>query len=281
MAEILNCKGLAAKVRTELEVRIAALKECGITPGLVVIRVGDDPASETYVRNKEKMCEKLGLLSEVLHLPESTTEAELLLRIREYNKDPRFHGILVQLPLPNHISEEAALACVAPEKDVDGISVSSLGALMRGGSGFLSCTPKGILRILDNANIPLRGKRAVVVGRSSIVGKPIALLLLQRDATVTICHSKTENLREITTQADILVAALGKPAFLDGSYIKEGAAVVDVGINRTENGLVGDVDFESAASKAAYITPVPGGVGLMTVIMLMENTVEAAERAAQ
>ena len=281
MAEILNCKALVAKVRAELEVRIAALKECGITPGLVVIRVGDDPASETYVRNKEKMCEKLGLLSEVLHLPESTTEAELLLRIGEYNKDPRFHGILVQLPLPNHISEEAALACVAPEKDVDGISVSSLGALMRGGSGFLSCTPKGILRILDNANISLRGKRAVVVGRSSIVGKPIALLLLQRDATVTICHSKTENLREITTQADILVAALGKPAFLDGSYIKEGAAVVDVGINRTENGLVGDVDFESAASKAAYITPVPGGVGLMTVIMLMENTVEAAERAAQ
>lgn len=281
MAEILNCKPLAAQVRAELETRVLALKERGVTPGLAVIRVGDDPASETYVRNKERMCQKLGLLSEVLHLPEDTSEKELLSRIDEYNQDARFHGILVQLPLPKHISEEAALARIAPEKDVDGISVSSLGALVRGGDGFLPCTPKGILRILDNAHIPLHGKQAVVVGRSSIVGKPISLLLLRRDATVTICHSRTENLREITAQADILVAAVGRPAMLDGSYVKEGAAVIDVGINRTENGLVGDVDFESAAEKAAYITPVPGGVGLMTVAMLMENTVEAAERAAR
>lgn len=278
MAQVLNCKELAAKVRGELETRIAALKERGVTPGLVVIRVGDDPASEVYVRNKERMCQKLGLLSEVLHLQESTTEAELLARIDEFNGDARYHGILVQLPLPGHISEEAALARVAPEKDVDGISVSSLGALARGGEGFLPCTPKGIMRVLDSAGIPLRGKRAVVVGRSSIVGKPIALLLLQRDATVTVCHSKTENLREITSQADVLVAAVGKPAMMDGSYVKEGAAVIDVGINRLESGLVGDMEFESASQKAGYITPVPGGVGVMTIVMLMENTVEAAEK---
>lgn len=278
MAQVLNCKELAAKVRGELETRIAALQERGVTPGLVVIRVGDDPASEVYVRNKERMCQKLGLLSEVVHLPECTTEAELLTRIDEYNNDVRFHGILVQLPLPGHISEEAALARVAPEKDVDGISVSSLGALARGGEGFLPCTPKGIMRVLDSAGIPIRGKRAVVVGRSAIVGKPIALLLLQRDATVTVCHSKTENLREIASQADILVAAVGKPEMLDGSYVKEGAAVIDVGVNRLESGLVGDMEFQSASQKAGYITPVPGGVGVMTIVMLMENTVEAAEK---
>jgi len=278
MAQILDGKALAAQVRAQLETRVAALKARGVTPGLAVILVGDDPGSQVYVRNKERMCQKLGFLSEVVHLPAETTQAELLARIAQYNGDARFHGILVQLPLPAHISEEAVLAAVAPEKDVDGISVNSLGALTRGGSGFLPCTPKGILRLLDSAGIPLRGKHAVVVGRSAIVGKPVALLLLGRDCTVTICHSKTQDLRAITRQADILVAAVGRPKLLDGSYIKEGAAVIDVGVNRLESGLCGDVDFESAAPVAGYITPVPGGVGPMTIIMLMENTVEAAEK---
>ena len=278
MAQILDGKALAARVRGELEGRVAALKARGVTPGLVVFRVGDDPASEVYVRNKARMCERLGFLSEVVHLPADTAQEDLLARIADYNADGRFHGILVQLPLPKHISEEAVLAAVAPEKDVDGISLSSLGALTRGGPGFLPCTPKGILRLLDSADIPLRGKRAVVVGRSAIVGKPVSLLLLGRDCTVTICHSKSENLRDITREADILVAAVGRPRLLDGSFVKPGAAVIDVGVNRLESGLCGDVDFESAEKAAGYITPVPGGVGPMTIIMLMENTVEAAEK---
>lgn len=278
MAQLLDGKALAAQVRAQLETRVAALAARGVTPGLVVLRVGDDPASEVYVRNKEKMCKKLGFLSEVVHLPAETTQEALLARIGDYNRDARFHGILVQLPLPAHISEEAVLAAVAPEKDVDGISVNSLGALTRGGAGFLPCTPKGILRLLDSANIPLRGKNAVVVGRSAIVGKPVSLLLLGRDCTVTICHSRTENLREVCARADILVAAVGKPRLLDGSFVKPGAAVIDVGVNRLEDGLCGDVDFASAEPVAGYLTPVPGGVGPMTIIMLMENTVEAAEK---
>ena len=278
MAQLLDGKALAAQVRAQLETRVAALAARGVTPGLVVFRVGDDPASEVYVRNKEKMCKKLGFLSEVVHLPAETTQEALLARIGDYNRDARFHGILVQLPLPAHISEETVLSSVAPEKDVDGISVNSLGALTRGGAGFLPCTPKGIVRLLDSANIPLRGKNAVVVGRSAIVGKPVSLLLLGRDCTVTICHSRTENLREVCARADILVAAVGKPRLLDGSFVKPGAAVIDVGVNRLEDGLCGDVDFASAEPVAGYLTPVPGGVGPMTIIMLMENTVEAAEK---
>ena len=281
MAILLDGKKLSASLREELKARVGALKARGVTPGLGVIRVGDDAASEVYVRNKARMCERLGMHSVVLHLPEDTTQEQLLARIDEMNGDPALHGILVQLPLPPHIRETAVLEAIAPEKDVDGFTSESLGALLKGEPGFVPCTPKGILRLMESAGISLCGKHAVVVGRSMIVGKPVSLLLLSQDATVTVCHSRTQNLRDITRQADVLVAAVGKPQLITGDFVKEGAVVIDVGINRTPDGLLGDVLFDEVQAKASAITPVPGGVGPMTIIMLMENTIEAAERAAQ
>lgn len=281
MAILLDGKKLSASLREELKARVEALKARGITPGLGVIRVGDDAASEVYVRNKARMCERLGMHSVVLHLPEDTTQEQLLARIDEMNRDPALHGILVQLPLPPHIQEDAVTARIDPKKDVDGFCSESLGALLKGEPGFVPCTPKGILRLMESAGISLRGKHAVVVGRSMIVGKPVSLLLLSQDATVTVCHSRTQNLRDITRQADVLVAAVGKPQLITGDFVKEGAVVIDVGINRTPDGLLGDVLFDEVQAKASAITPVPGGVGPMTIIMLMENTIEAAERAAQ
>ena len=281
MAIILDGKKLSRQLREELKTRVDRLRERGVTPGLSVIRVGDDAASEVYVRNKARMCERLGMYSTVLHLPESTTQEQLLAHIDAMNQDESLHGILVQLPLPSHIREDAVTARIDPKKDVDGFCSESLGALLNGEEGFVPCTPKGILRLLDSADIPLSGKRAVVVGRSMIVGKPVSLLLLSRDATVTVCHSRTKDLKAITREADVLIAAVGKPELLTGDFVKEGAVVVDVGINRTKEGIKGDVHFESVAQKAAAITPVPGGVGPMTIIMLMENTIEAAERAAR
>ena len=280
MAEILDGKQLAASLREPLAQRAAALTARGCRPGLAVIRVGDDPASEIYVRNKARMCQRLGLFSIELHLPAETSEERLFEEIDRLNQDERIHGILVQLPLPPHLDESAVAERIAPHKDVDGFGSRNLGMLLKGQPGILPCTPKGILRLLQHAGVPLLGKRAVVVGRSLIVGKPTALLLMRENATVTLCHSRTENLREHTLQADLLVSAVGRPELIDGSYIKEGAVVIDVGINRTERGLLGDVHFESATQKASLITPVPGGVGPMTIIMLMENTIEAAELAA-
>ncbi|MBQ2697935.1 MAG: bifunctional methylenetetrahydrofolate dehydrogenase/methenyltetrahydrofolate cyclohydrolase FolD [Clostridia bacterium] len=279
MPNLLNGKTLAATLRAEQKQRVETLTAKGTTPGLAVVRVGDDPASEVYVRNKAKMCQTLGIRSEVLHLPADTEERELLALIDRLNQDPAVHGILVQLPLPPHINEARVTDAIAPPKDVDGFGKESMGALLSGKEGFVPCTPKGILRLLKETGLDLAGKKAVVVGRSNIVGKPVALLLLAEHCTVTLCHSKTKDLAAVTKEADILIAAVGRPRMLGADHVKEGAVVIDVGINRLPEGLVGDVDFEAVSDKAAWITPVPGGVGPMTIAMLMENTIEAAEAA--
>lgn len=278
-AALLDGKILSEKIEESLRERIEALKNKDCNPGLCVIMVGDDPASATYVRNKEKACERLGIRSIMHRLPAETTQEELLKLIDLMNGDDTVHGILVQLPLPDHFDETAVIGRIVPEKDVDGFHDISVGRLCKGGEGCVSCTPKGILYMLRESGIKLDGAHAVVIGRSNIVGKPMAMLLLRENATVTVCHSHTKNLAEITRQADILVAAVGKPCFVTAEMVKEGAAVVDVGINRVEGKLVGDVDFEAVSQKAAYISPVPGGVGKMTIAMLMSNTVEAAERS--
>ena len=277
MAILLDGKKLSASLREELKARVEALKARGVTPGLGVIRVGDDAASEVYVRNKARMCERLGMHSVVLHLPEDTTQEQLLARIDEMNRDPALHGILVQLPLPPHIQEDAVTARIDPKKDVDGFCSESLGALLKGEPGFVPCTPKGILRLMESAGISLRGKHAVVVGRSNIVGKPMAILLLAANATVTVAHSRTPDLAAVTREADILVAAVGRAKLIKANMVKPGAVVIDVGMNRDENGkLCGDVDFDDVVETAGYLTPVPGGVGPMTIAMLMQNTLEAA-----
>lgn len=280
-ARIIDGKSIAKELRESLAPRVAALKEQGITPGLTVIVVGDDPASAIYVRNKERACVKLGMNSQVLRFPAETTQEEILNTVRLLNQDDCVHGILVQLPLPRYIDEQAVLRTIDPDKDVDGFHAMNAGRLMNGEPGFVACTPKGVMRLLEVSGVELDGKNAVVVGRSNIVGKPMALLLLQKNCTVTIAHSHTKDLAAVTRSADILVVAVGRAGFITGDMIKPGAAVMDVGINRVDGKVVGDVDFESAKEVASCITPVPGGVGAMTIAMLMENTVEAAENYAR
>ena len=279
-AQIIDGKSIALAVRQGLEPRVEALKAKGVTPGLTVVVVGDDPASAIYVRNKERASQKLDMNGTVLRMPGETTQEELLTVVRKLNADDSIHGILVQLPLPAHIDEHAILREIDPDKDVDGFHAMNAGRLLNGEKGFVACTPKGVMRLLETTGVDLNGKNAVVVGRSNIVGKPMALLLLQKNCTVTIAHSRTRNLADVTRSADILVVAVGRAGMITGDMIKPGAIVMDVGINRVDGKVVGDVDFESAKEVASYITPVPGGVGAMTIAMLMENTVEAAENHA-
>jgi len=265
-------------LRSGIARRVERLKEAGILPGLAVILVGDDPASEIYVRNKEKGCEEVGIYSVTIHMPAETTQEALEAEIDRLNRDGAIHGILVQLPLPKHLDEEAALAKILPEKDVDGFHMLNAGKMMTGGKGVTACTPKGALYMIKSTGIDLNGKEAVVIGRSNIVGKPMAMLLLRENCTVTICHSRTRNLPEHTRRADILVAAVGKAGFVTADMVKPGCVVIDVGINRVNGSVCGDVDFEHVKDTAGWITPVPGGVGKMTITMLLDNTVEVAER---
>ena len=277
---IINGKEIGQEIRKSVEKRVIALKEQGVTPGLAVILVGDNPASKTYVANKQASCEAIGIYSALIKLPETVTESSLLEQIRELNDRADIHGILVQLPLPKHINEDAVIATISPEKDVDGFSPISVGKMMLGQDTYLPCTPFGVMKLLEHTGIDVTGKHAVIVGRSHIVGKPMGQLLLQKDATVTYTHSKTKDLASFTKQADIVIAAVGKPKFLTAAHVKEGAVVIDVGINRDENNkLVGDVDFQTVSEIASHITPVPGGVGPMTITMLLENTVQAAEKS--
>ena len=277
-AQLLDGKAMSEELRAEIARRVAALKERGVTPGLAVILVGDDPASQIYVRNKGIGCEKTGMHSVTIRMPEDTTQQALEEQIRALNADPAIHGILVQLPLPPHLDEAAALAAIAPEKDVDGFHVQNAGRLLCGLPGVVACTPKGAMEMIRRTGVSLSGKEAVVVGRSNIVGKPMAMLLLQANCTVTMCHSRTADLASHTRRADILVAAVGKPGFITADMVKPGAIVIDVGINRVDGRVVGDVDFERVKDVAGWITPVPGGVGRMTITMLLQNTLEAAER---
>lgn len=276
-AQILDGKAISAELRGAIAQRVARLCEKGVTPGLAVILVGADPASQIYVRNKSVGCDQVGIHSVTINLPETTTQDELEKLIARLNADDTIHGILVQLPLPKHLDEAAALAVIAPEKDVDGFHLLNAGRMMSGQPGAVACTPKGAMEMIRRTGIDLDGKEAVVVGRSNIVGKPMAMLLLQANCTVTICHSHTVNLAQHTRNADILVAAVGKPGFITKSMVKPGAVVIDVGINRVNGKVVGDV-MPDVADVAGYITPVPGGVGKMTIVELLENTVEAAEK---
>ena len=279
-AQIIDGKALSAHLRTDVARRAAALRARGITPGLAVVLVGDNPASQVYVRNKVKACQDTGLHSVLEQYPATFSEAELLARVEALNHDPAIHGILVQLPLPAHMDAHKVIEAISPAKDVDGFHVASAGALMVGQPGFWPCTPYGCMKMLENIGYDLRGKHAVVIGRSNIVGKPMALMLLQKNATVTICHSATPNLKNHTLQADVIVAAVGKRKVLTADMVKPGAVVIDVGMNRDAEGkLCGDVDFAAVREVAGYITPVPGGVGPMTITMLLVNTLEAAERS--
>jgi len=278
-AKIIDGKTIAQQVRGSWKIRADALKAIGVTPGLAVIIVGDDPASKVYVANKVKACAELGLHSEHIVMPTETPEATLLAKISELNNDPKIHGILVQLPVPKHIDSHKVIEAISPIKDVDGFNQINVGALVTGNTRFSPCTPYGAMKLLETSGVTIEGKHAVVVGRSNIVGKPMALMLLQKNATVTICTSKTVDLAKFTRDADILVVAVGKAKMITGDMIKPGAAVIDVGMNRLPNGkLCGDVDFESSKEIAGWITPVPGGVGPMTITMLVANTVSAAEQ---
>ena len=280
-AQLIDGNTLSRQLRTEVATRAQALKAKGITPGLAVVLVGDNPASQVYVRNKVKACEDSGLHSVLEKYDTSMSEAELLARVEALNNDPAIHGILVQLPLPDHIDEQKVIEAISPAKDVDGFHIASAGALMTGTPGFWPCTPYGCMKMLESIGYDLRGKHAVVIGRSNIVGKPMALMLLQKDATVTVCHSRTKDLKAQTLQADVIVAAVGKRNVLTADMVKPGAVVLDVGMNRNDEGkLCGDVDFAGVKEVAGYITPVPGGVGPMTITMLLVNTLEAAERVA-
>lgn len=280
-ANLIDGKALAAAVKQEAAEQVAVLQAQGITPCLAVVLVGEDPASQVYVRGKINDCAQCGIQSRSVRLPETTTQAELLAQVQELAQDPAVHGILVQLPLPPQIDEKAIIEAIPPEKDVDGFSPVNVGRMQIGEPCYLPCTPAGCIRMIESTGTQIAGKHAVVIGRSNIVGKPAAMLLLAKNATVTICHSKTENLQELCASADILVAAVGRAGFVTGEMVKPGAVVIDVGINRGADGkLHGDVDFEAAAENASWITPVPGGVGPMTRAMLMLNTVEAARRAA-
>ena len=275
----LNGKEMEQELLTMQIERCNALKEQGIQPLLSVIIVGENPASEIYVRNKERMCANIGILSRTIRLPEETSQEALEAQIDALNADDSVTGILVQLPLPAHMDENKVLARILPQKDVDGFHVQNAGKMLRGEECALACTPRGIIHMLKRGGVPMEGAHAVVIGRSNIVGKPVAMLLLNENCTVTICHSRTKNLAEITRQADILVAAVGKAHFVTADMVKPGAAVIDVGVNRVDGKVTGDVDFENVAPIAGWISPVPGGVGRMTVSMLMENTLEAACRA--
>jgi methylenetetrahydrofolate dehydrogenase (NADP+)/methenyltetrahydrofolate cyclohydrolase len=281
-ARIIDGKAISQEVRAEWKLRADALKARGITPGLAVIIVGEDPASKVYVGNKIKACAELGIFSKHIELPGDTSEATLLEQIAKLNADPKIHGFLVQLPVPKHIDSNKVLLAISPDKDVDGFHPMNVGELVTGHPKFQPCTPFGVMKLLEKSGVAIEGKHAVIVGRSNIVGKPMALMLLQKNATVTICTSKTVDLAKFTRDADILVVATGKPQMISGDMIKPGAAVIDVGINRLPNGkLVGDVDFDSAKEVAGWITPVPGGVGPMTITMLVASTVMAAERSSK
>ena len=278
-AQLIDGNALSRQLRESVAQRVATLKTQGITPGLAVVLVGDNPASQVYVRNKVRACEDTGMHSVLEKYDASMTEAELLARIEALNNDPSIHGILVQLPLPAHMDAHKVIETISPAKDVDGFHVASAGALMVGQPGFWPCTPYGCMKMLESIGYSLRGKHAVVIGRSNIVGKPMAMMLLQQNATVTICHSATPDLKAMTLQADVIVAAVGKRNVLTADMVKPGAVVLDVGMNRNDEGkLCGDVDFAGVKEVASYITPVPGGVGPMTITMLMVNTLESAER---
>ncbi len=276
MAQIIDGKLISQQIKDELKEKVSELREEGKEICLAVIQVGNDPASTVYVGNKKKACEYIGIKSLAYEIPEETTETELLDIIDKLNKDDSVHGILVQLPVPKHIDEEKIINAISPSKDVDGFHPASVGALSIGQKGFVSCTPAGVIQLLKRSNIEISGKECVVIGRSNIVGKPMSMLLLRENGTVTICHSRTKDLKEVCKRADILVVAIGKPRMIDASYVKEGATVIDVGIHRDENNkLCGDVDYASVEPVAGAITPVPGGVGPMTIAMLMNNCVEA------
>ncbi|HIX67877.1 MAG TPA: bifunctional methylenetetrahydrofolate dehydrogenase/methenyltetrahydrofolate cyclohydrolase FolD [Candidatus Anaerostipes excrementavium] len=276
MAMIIDGKKISAEIKDEVREEVAALKEEGKEIALAVIQVGADPASSVYVRNKKRACEYTGIESVSYELPESTTQEELLDIIRKCNEDSKINGILVQLPLPDHMNEDEVLLAIDPKKDVDGFHPVSVGNMVIGEDGFLPCTPAGVIQLLKRSGVEIEGKECVVLGRSNIVGKPMSILLLRENGTVTICHSRTKNLKEVCKRADILVVAIGKPKFIDDSYVKEGAVVIDVGIHRNEdNKLCGDVDFDKVEPKVSAITPVPGGVGPMTIAMLMKNCVES------
>lgn len=276
--QLIDGKAISTQIKEECREKVAAYKEKGIEISLAVIQVGADPASSVYVRNKKKACEFCGMTSLSYVLPEETTQEELLALIRKLNADDAVNGILVQLPLPKHINEDLVIQTIDPKKDVDGFHPQSVGALCIEQPGFVSCTPAGIIQLLKRSNIEIAGKECVVIGRSNIVGKPMALLLLRENGTVTVCHSRTKDLKEVTKRADILIVAIGKPKFITAEYVKEDAVVIDVGIHRKEDGkLCGDVDFDSVAEKTSAITPVPGGVGPMTIAMLMHNCVESVE----
>lgn len=289
-AQLIDGKKIAQKMREEIKDRTAALSAQGATPGLGVVLVGEDPASQSYVTAKEKACAKAGIHSDDNRLSADTSEEELLALVERMNNDPKIHGILVQLPLPDHIDEHRVLLAINPDKDVDGFHPMNVGRMMVGEPGFLPCTPHGILQLLKRTGVPTEGAHAVIVGRSNIVGKPLANLLVQKNelgnATVTVCHTRTRDMAAITRQADILIAAVGRPNMITGDMVKEGVTVIDVGVNRVEDAtrergyrLVGDVDFASVSEKAAHITPVPGGVGPMTITMLLHNTVDSAARS--
>lgn len=286
MPQIIDGKRISQEIKDELKEKVAALKEQGIEGTLAVIQVGNDPASSVYVNNKKKACEYIGIGSLAYELPEETTEEELLALIEKLNSDTKVNGILVQLPVPKHIDEEKIINTISPDKDVDGFHPENVGNLVTGGKGFVSCTPAGIIQLLKRSNVAIEGKNCVVIGRSNIVGKPMALLMLRENATVTIAHSKTQNLKEICKQADILIVAIGKPRFITADYVKEGAVVIDVGIHREPkevegkvvSKLCGDVNYEEVAEHTSAITPVPGGVGPMTIAMLMNNCVESMKK---
>ncbi|ANU12951.1 bifunctional methylenetetrahydrofolate dehydrogenase/methenyltetrahydrofolate cyclohydrolase FolD [Planococcus halocryophilus] len=280
-AKLIDGKAVSQKIKIQVQQRVEKLAKQGIIPGLAVVLVGENSASLTYVKNKKKTCEALGMRSDLHQFPDTLTEQELLSKIDELNNDSNIHGILVQLPLPKQIDEFKVISAISPEKDVDGFHPISVGNMMIGKEAFLPCTPHGIMELLAHYNIDPAGKHAVVIGRSNIVGKPIGQLLLQKDATVTYCHSKTKDLAEFTKQADILIAAVGRAKFIDHTFIKPGAVIIDVGMNRDENGkLCGDVDFQDVQETASFVTPVPGGVGPMTIAMLMGNTLQSAEKGS-
>ncbi len=283
MAKIIDGKAISAQIRSELKEKTAEFeKRHGFRPGLAVIIVGSDPASQVYVRNKRRACDEVGFYSEAYELDENTTQEELIALVDKLNADDKIHGILCQLPLPRHLDENEVILRIAPSKDVDAFHPYNVGKIMIGDYDFLPCTPAGVMALLERSGIEISGKECVVVGRSNIVGKPQAMLLLHKSGTVTVCHSRTKDLAEVCRRADILVAAIGKPDFFTADMVKDGAVVIDVGINRRADGkLTGDVDFASVEPKASYITPVPGGVGPMTITMLMQNTLTAAERSVE
>lgn len=278
MYQIIDGKKISFEVKEEVKQKVSALKEKGISVGLAVVLVGEDPASKVYVNNKKKACEALGINSYEYLMPETASQEELLTLVEKLNKDERVDGILVQLPLPRHLDEKQVIAAISPDKDVDAFHAVNVGKIMIGDYTFAPCTPAGIIELIERSGISLEGKNCVVIGRSNIVGKPMSMLLLHKNATVTICHSRTKKLADVVANADVVVAAVGKPKFVTADMVKEGAVVIDVGINRMDDGkLCGDVDFDAVAPKCSYITPVPGGVGPMTIAVLMQNTLKAAE----